>query len=70
MKIKLIPVRKLKEKYIKDGISAYAKALGRFAKLEFIELQDEKTPDNASQSANEQILKKESDLIMSKFSDR
>jgi 23S rRNA (pseudouridine1915-N3)-methyltransferase len=32
--------------------------LGRFAKLEFIELQDEKTPDNAIQVANEQILKK------------
>ena len=70
MKIKLITVGKLKEKYLKDGISEYAKRLGRFAKLEFIELQDEKTPDNASQAANEQILKKESDRIMSKISDR
>jgi 23S rRNA (pseudouridine1915-N3)-methyltransferase len=46
MKIKLITVGKLKEKYLKDGISEYAKRLGRFAKLEFIELQDEKTPDS------------------------
>lgn len=70
MKIKLITVGKLKEKYLKDGINEYAKRLGRFAKLEFIELQDEKTPDNAIQAANEQILKKESDRIMSKISDR
>ena len=59
MKIKLITVGKLKEKYLKDGIAEYIKRLGRFAKVEQIELVDEKTPDRASQLENQQILEKE-----------
>lgn len=58
MKIKLITVGKLKEKYLKEGIAEYSKRLGRFTKLDMIELPDEKTPDKASQAENEQILKK------------
>ena len=42
MKIKLITVGKLKEKYLKDGIAEYIKRLGRFAKVEQVELVDEK----------------------------
>lgn len=70
MKIKLITVGKLKEKYLKDGIAEYSKRLGRFTKLELVELSDEKTPDSASQAENEQILKKESDRIMAKIGER
>ncbi|HEM4749963.1 TPA: 23S rRNA (pseudouridine(1915)-N(3))-methyltransferase RlmH, partial [Streptococcus suis] len=70
MKIKLITVGKLKEKYLKEGIAEYSKRLGRFAKLDMIELPDEKTPDKASQAENEQILKKEADRIMSKIGER
>ncbi|HEM2542335.1 TPA: 23S rRNA (pseudouridine(1915)-N(3))-methyltransferase RlmH [Streptococcus suis] len=70
MKIKLITVGKLKEKYLKEGIAEYSKRLGRFAKLDIIELPDEKTPDKASQAENEQILKKEADRIMSKIGER
>mgnify|MGYP002249798726 FL=1 len=50
MKVKLITVGKLKEKYLKDGIAEYVKRLGRFTKFESIELTDEKTPDNASEA--------------------
>ncbi|HEM3168070.1 TPA: 23S rRNA (pseudouridine(1915)-N(3))-methyltransferase RlmH, partial [Streptococcus suis 92-1400] len=67
MKIKLITVGKLKEKYLKEGIAEYSKRLGRFTKLDMIEFPDEKTPDKASQAENEQILKKEADRIMSKI---
>ncbi len=42
MKIKLITVGKLKEKYLKEGIAEYSKRLGRFTKLDMIELPDEK----------------------------
>lgn len=70
MKIKLITVGKLKEKYLKDGIAEYAKRLGYFTKLEIIELADEKTPDKASQLENEQILKKEAERINTKIADR
>ena len=53
MKIKIITVGKLKEKYLKDGIAEYAKRMSRFAKLEMIELADEKTPDGASEAENQ-----------------
>ena len=70
MKVKIISVGKLKEKYLKDGISEYVKRLSRFAQVELIELVDEKTPDNASEKENEQILLKEGQRILAKLSDR
>ena len=70
MKIKLITVGKLKEKYLVAGIAEYRKRMGRFAKLEMIELPDEKTPDRASELENQQILQKEGDRIMKKINDR
>lgn len=70
MKVRLITVGKLKEKYLKDGIAEYSKRLSRFTKFEMIELPDEKTPDNASQAQNEQILDKEGQRIISKISNR
>ena len=70
MKIKLVTVGKLKEKYLKDGIAEYAKRLGRFCKLEIVELADEKTPDKASELENQQILEKEGNRILAKISER
>lgn len=70
MKVKVITVGKLKEKYLKDGIAEYSKRLSRFTKLEFIELADEKTPDNASLAENQQILLKEGQRILGKIGER
>ena len=70
MKIKVVTVGKLKEKYLKDGISEYSKRISRFAKLEMIELVDEKTPDKASESENQKILEIEGQRILSKVGDR
>jgi len=70
MKIKVITVGKLKEKYLKDGIAEYSKRISRFAKLEMIELADEKTPDKASESENQKILEIEGQRILSKVADR
>ena len=63
MKIKIICVGKLKEKYLKEGIAEYVKRLGRFTKQEVIELADEKTPDNASSAEQLAILAKEGDRL-------
>lgn len=70
MKIKMITVGKLKEKYLKEGIAEYSKRLGRFTKLEIVELPDEKTPDQASEAENQKILEKEADRILSKIGER
>lgn len=70
MKIKIVTVGKLKEKYLKDGIAEYSKRISRFAAVEMIELADEKTPDRASDSENEKILNLEGNRILSKIGDR
>ena len=70
MKIKVVTVGKLKEKYLKDGIEEYLKRISRFAKFEMIELADEKTPDKASESENQKILEIEGQRILSKVGDR
>ena len=70
MKIKVVTVGKLKEKYLKDGIAEYSKRISRFAKLEMIELADEKTPDKASELENQKILEIEGQRILSKVGDR
>lgn len=70
MKIKVISVGKLKEKYLKEGIAEYSKRMSRFARLEIIELVDEKTPDSASDLEKKGILKKEGNRILSKISER
>lgn len=64
MKITLICVGKLKEKYLVQGIEEYAKRLSRYCTLEIIELADEKTPDNAADAITVAIKKKEGDRIL------
>lgn len=70
MKVKVIALGKLKEKYLKDGIAEYTKRLSRFTKLEMIELADEKTPDTASELEQQAILKKEGERVLSKIAER
>lgn len=70
MKIRIITVGKLKEKYLIQGIAEYTKRLSRFASLEQVELLDEKTPDKASEAENQQILAKEGERILGKLTDR
>lgn len=64
MKITIISVGKIKEKYFTDGIAEYSKRLTRYCKLNIIELPDEKTPDDASTAEELQIKKKEGDRIL------
>ena len=49
MKITMLCVGKVKEKFYRMAIDEYVKRLGRYCKLEIIEVADEKTPDNASE---------------------
>lgn len=64
MKITLITVGKIKEKYLKDAIAEYSKRLSRYCKLEIIEVADEKTPDQASETVEENIRNKEGERIL------
>lgn len=69
MKITIVTVGKIKEKYFTDAIAEYAKRLSRYCKLEIVEVPDEKTPDGASESLENQIKEKEGERILSKISE-
>ncbi len=64
MKITLITVGKIKEKYFTMAIDEYSKRLSRYIKLDIIEVEDEKTPDGASETLEEQIRAKEGEKIL------
>lgn len=63
MKITLITVGKIKEKFFVDAIKEYSKRLSRYCKLEIIEVADEKTPDKSSEALELQIKEKEAERI-------
>ena len=69
MKITLITVGKIKEKYLKDAIAEYSKRLSKYCKLTIVEVADEKTPDQASETVEEAIRTKEGERILKVIKD-
>ncbi|MCB6994417.1 23S rRNA (pseudouridine(1915)-N(3))-methyltransferase RlmH [bacterium 210820-DFI.6.37] len=69
MKITLITVGKIKEKYLKDAISEYSKRLSKYCRLEIIEVADEKTPDQAGEARENSIRNKEGERILKHIRD-
>ena len=64
MKITLLTVGKIKEKFLRDAIAEYSKRLSKYCKLEIIEVADEKTPDHASEVVEKSIRDKEGERLM------
>ena len=69
MKITLITVGNIKEKYLRDAIAEYSKRLSRYCKLEILEVADEKTPDQASEVVENSIRDKEGERILKQIRD-
>ncbi len=69
MKITILCVGKIRESYWEDAIAEYMKRLTRYCKPEIIQVADEKTPDDASENMNKQILEKEGDRLLEKLPD-
>lgn len=67
MKITILCVGKLKEKFYREAVEEYAKRLGRYCRLEILEVADEKTPDKASAALEEQIREREGDRLLSRL---
>ena len=67
MRITVVCVGKIKEKFYTQAVDEYSKRLSRYCKLDIVELPDEKTPDNASDVVNEQIKNKEGERILEKL---
>lgn len=66
MKITILTVGKLKEKYWKQAIAEYEKRLGAYSKVEIIEVPDEKAPENMSDKEVEQVKEKEGQRLLAK----
>lgn len=66
IKITLITLGKLKEKYLSDAVAEYKKRLSRYANFETVELEPVKLPDNPSLAQIESALRKEAEMILKK----
>lgn len=69
MRITIVCVGKIKEKYWNMAIDEYAKRLSRYCKLEIVQVEDEKTPDGASEALESAIKDKEGKKILAKIPD-
>jgi len=67
LKITVLCVGKIREKFYSDAVEEYLKRLGRYCTPEIIEVQDEKTPDGAGEAINRQIKNKEGERLLGKL---
>lgn len=65
MRITIVAVGKIKERFYTQAIEEYSKRLGRYCKLSVVEVGDEKTPDNAREALERQIREKEGQRVLS-----
>lgn len=66
LKIDLIVLGKIKEKYLNEAIDEYKKRISRFASLNIIELKDRDKPDRLSDAELQKIVDEESEEILMK----
>jgi 23S rRNA (pseudouridine1915-N3)-methyltransferase len=66
--ISIVTVGKLKEKFLKLGIDEYLKRLNAYAKVEVVEVADEKAPEELSELEMIQVKQKEGERILAKIS--
>ncbi len=64
MKVDIVCVGKIKEKFFKDAINEYSKRLSRYMNLNIIEVADEKAPENISEAEQNIIKNKEGERIL------
>ncbi|RQD76720.1 MAG: 23S rRNA (pseudouridine(1915)-N(3))-methyltransferase RlmH [Candidatus Syntrophonatronum acetioxidans] len=67
MRVKIIGVGKVKEKYLQEGMKEYLKRLQPYARVEIIEVPDEKIPEGASPGEEERVKKKEGEKVLKKL---
>lgn len=70
MKIKIICVGKIKEKYIISGINEYSKRLSKYCNLDIIEIMDENFIQNPNSEEIEIIKTKEENKILKHINDK
>ena len=69
MRITLVAVGKIKERFFEDAIREYEKRLSRYCKLEIVQVADEKTPEGAGEALENQIKEREGERILGHIRD-
>jgi 23S rRNA (pseudouridine1915-N3)-methyltransferase len=64
MQIRIIAVGKNKEKFIQEGIAEYDKRLRPYAKVQIVEVTDEKRPGSASPGTESVAIEKEGERVL------
>ena len=64
MKITILAVGKIKEKFYRDAVAEFQKRLSRYCRLQILEVEDEKTPDGGKGGLEEQILRRETSRLL------
>lgn len=67
MRITVLAVGKIREKYFRDALEEYKKRISRYGKLTIVEVPDEKAPENLSPAGEAQVLEREGDRILEKI---
>ena len=70
MKIKIVCVGRIKEKFFTDAIAEYTKRMGKFSEVEIVEVSDEKTDEKASETDRQIVLSKEGERLLKHIGDR
>lgn len=69
MKLRIIAVGKLKEKFYSDAVDEFRKRLSRYAEIEIVEITDEKAPERLSAAELDRIVIAEGKRILDRISD-
>lgn len=69
LKVNILAVGKIKEKYLQMGIDEFIKRLTPYAKVNIIEVDDERIPSNPSAADIEIVKKKEAEKILKRLSE-
>ena len=64
MKISILCVGKVKEKFFREAIDEFTKRLSRYCKLEIIEVSDEKTEEQSSETEIRLVKEKEGERLL------
>lgn len=69
MKITILAVGKVKERFYREAIAEFEKRLGKYVRLTIREVEDEKTPEGASEAEETAIRRKEGERLLRHIKD-
>ena len=70
MQMVILAVGKLKENYWREAQAEYTRRLSRYAQIDIVEVDDEPTPENASEAQTQRIVSIEVDKLSRHLRDR